>query len=320
MKAPEFWYDSPDFRARLLAPLGQIYRGVGRLRRAMAKPYKANIPVICVGNVVAGGAGKTPTALAIAEMLKRQGAKPAFVSRGYGGSKHGPLRVDPERHTAHEVGDEALLLARVAPCWIGRDRAAAVRAAEKSTTHIILDDGLQNPAIVPSLSLLVIDGETGIGNGKLIPAGPLRETLDDALPRVDVVVLIGDDLHNLAVTLSKPVIRAELQARLPDNFPKDLTYFPFSGIGHPDKFFATCRLAGLEVNGSRSFPDHHMFTERDLKTLADHAGKRKLQMITTAKDAVRLPMSFRTKVSVLPVELVIKDEEALKKLLATGKE
>ncbi len=319
MKAPDFWCGADTWASRVLTPFGFFYRMAGLVRRAMVKPYVARVPVICVGNVVAGGAGKTPVALALGNILKGLGASPVFVSRGYGGSKHGPLRVDPERHTAREVGDEALLLARVAPCWIGRNRAAAVRAAEKKATHIILDDGLQNPSVAPNVSFLVIDGERGVGNGKIIPAGPLRERLEDALPRVDVVVMIGDDLRNLAFNLGKPVLRGDIRELLPDDFAKDVVYFPFAGIGCPDKFFAACRLAGLEVSGSHSFPDHHMFSEKELNTLEEHACKRGLRMITTAKDYVRLPMSFRPKVSVLPVEFVFEDEEAVVSVLKTGK-
>lgn len=315
MKAPDFWYRPGGCKARFLAPLGQVYRAAGFLRRAVAAPYRPAIPLICAGNIVAGGAGKTPTALALASLLKLQGAKPAFVTRGYGGCEAGPLRIDPERHTAREVGDEALLLAQAAPCWIGRNRAAAVRAAAPHATHIILDDGLQNPTVAPSCSLLVIDGETGLGNGCLIPAGPLRETLADALKRVDAVVLIGEDTRDIEQRLTKPVWRASLQPRLPDDFPRGLDYFAFAGIGHPEKFYASCREAGLNVVSTLDFPDHHPFSKKELADLAEHARVRKERLITTAKDWARLPAGFRAEVDVLPVELVFEDEAGLLHLI-----
>ena len=370
MKAPAFWYGPDCFQARLLAPLGLVYRAAGLLRRAVATPYRASVPVICIGNVVAGGAGKTPTALALADLLKRQGANPAFVSRGYGGTEAGPLRVDLSHHTAEQVGDEALLLAVKAPCWIGHDRAAAVRAAEPHASHIILDDGLQNPSVAPSLSLLVIDGETGLGNGRLIPAGPLRETLADALGRVDAIVLIGEDQQGIKSLIqgqkdqngaSSPpllsqgqapagiqrdpgldpgehmthtarrrgpldsrfrgndtvlLLHASLQPRLPDDFPRRRDYFAFAGIGRPEKFYASCRLAGLNIVSTLDFPDHHPFSAKELADLAEHARVRKEKLITTAKDWARLPADFRTQVEVLPVELVFEDEAALMGLMS----
>ncbi len=174
----------------------------------------------CVGNIVAGGAGKTPTALAIAELLKQSGARPVFVTRGYGGSERGPLQVDATGHTAKDVGDEALLLARVAPTWVGRDRAAAIRAAEHNASHIIMDDGLQNPHVHPDHALLVIDGESGLGNGHVIPAGPLRETFEEAIKRVAAIVLIGEhDMQNVTKRTQKPVIRARIRPELPADFP-----------------------------------------------------------------------------------------------------
>ena len=318
MKAPAFWYGPDSLQARLLAPLGQVYRAAGILRRAVAVPYRASVPVICIGNVVAGGAGKTPTALALAALLKKQGANPVFVSRGYGGTEAGPLRVDLESHTAQEVGDEALLLAAKAPCWIGHGRAAAVRAAEPHASHIILDDGLQNPTVAPSISLLVIDGETELGNGRLIPAGPLRETLEDALRRVSAVVIIGEDQQNITPRLTKPIVNASLQPRLPDGFPRQRDYFAFAGIGRPEKFYALCREAGLNIVSTLDFPDHHPFSAKELNDLAEHARVRKEKLITTAKDWARLPADFRTQVEVLPVELVFEDEAALMRLIQSS--
>jgi tetraacyldisaccharide 4'-kinase len=314
-QAPRFWFQPSGFRAKALAPLGCFYRVAGYVRRAGATPYRASVPVICVGNVVAGGAGKTPTALALAEFLKRRGEQPVFVSRGYGGAETGPLFVDPETHTFHDVGDEAMLLARAAPCWIGRDRAAAVRAAERHASHIILDDGLQNPRVAPSLSLLVIDGASGLGNGKIIPAGPMRETLASALKRTDAVIMIGEDRQKLFPRFGKPVLGAHLITRLPENFPRLATFFAFTGIGRPEKFYTSCREAGLRLNGTRDFPDHHPYRAEEIEELLEHARVRGLKLITTEKDWVRLPADFRPKIPVLPVELGFEDTPVLGKLI-----
>lgn len=305
MKAPRFWSQPHSLLASLLAPVGYGYQLAGNLRRTMARPYRASVPVICIGNITAGGSGKTPTAIAIAKLLLDQGHKPVFVSRGYGGSAQGPLRVDPAHHDFRVVGDEALLLARHAPCWIGRDRAAAVKAAEAEATHIILDDGLQNPTVQIDHNLLVVDGAAGFGNGRLIPAGPLRETLANALPRLQGCVIIGQDLHNITHQLTIPVYPAELIPSFPDNLPRNAKFMAFAGIGRPDKFYATCRAAGLDTVMTRDFPDHHVFTDTELADLTKTTQRQNLMLITTEKDWVRLPSEMQQLVVVLPVALQV---------------
>ena len=319
MKAPLFWYRLAGLEAALLAPFGQIYRTAGRIRRIFATPYRAPIPVVCVGNVVAGGAGKTPTALALAHRLQRTGAKPVFVTRGYGGRERGPLRVDPLRHKAQDVGDEALILASAAECWIGGDRAATLRAAAESSqaTHVIMDDGLQNPNVASTLNLLVIDGASGLGNSHIIPAGPLRESLEDALARVAAVVMIGQESPEVARRLMNvPVLRARLEPQLPKDFAREKPCLAFAGIGRPEKFFTSCREAGLTLALTRNFPDHHPFSEPELRKLCDEAARHGLRLITTAKDWVRLPDSYRASITVLPVALVFDDEDAVAEILA----
>lgn len=319
MKAPSFWYRKKGAKAALLAPLGQMYRTGGLLRRAVIKPYKAKVPVICVGNIVAGGAGKTPTCLALKKLLTKHfpDEKIAFVSRGYGGSEKGPLRVDIGRHTAQQVGDEAILLARAAPCWIGRERAAAIRAAEKEATLIIMDDGLQNPKVVADVNLLVIDGAVGLGNKQLIPAGPLRETLNDAFSRIDGIVVIGKDETYLTANLGKPVIEARIVPALQPAFLQAPRVLAFAGIGRPQKFYDSCRAAGLAVMQTRDFPDHYVYSAEDLQALLDEAARQDLKLITTTKDYVRLPFSFSSKVGVLYIDLVFEDEAYLLNLLSS---
>src|SRR6266581_3144124 len=197
MRAPEFWHAGggpmSGLAAGLLAPLGAGWDAASRLRRALARPYRAAVPVICVGNLVAGGSGKTPVVLTLAASIASTGVAVHIVTRGYGGRLGGPVRVDPARHDAEAVGDEALLLAGCAPCWVARDRAAGVReAVATGAGAILLDDGFQNPAIDKDLALVVVDAEYGFGNGRVIPAGPLREPAVSGLARAGAIVLIGD--------------------------------------------------------------------------------------------------------------------------------
>lgn len=305
MKAASFWYQTPKLMAKLLLPFAALFWLGGFLRRLISSPYKAKVPLICVGNIVVGGAGKTPTCLALADLLLQQGAKPVFVTRGYGGSECGPLRVDPTIHTAAQVGDEALLLARVAPVWIGRCRKSAIKAAEADATHILMDDGLQNPSIKPNTSFLVMDGAVGIGNGYILPAGPLRESLDSALERVDAVILIGnEDTQNIAQQVHKPVLHAQIRPNLSAYFTEEKVFFAFAGIGRPEKFYRTCHEAGLNLIGTEDFPDHHVFTARELVDLETRALEKHAALLTTEKDWVRLPAAWQAKVTALPIKLV----------------
>ena len=313
MKAPKFWYAPDSIKARLMTPLAYAFQAGALIRRVLARPYRASIPVICVGNVVAGGSGKTPTALALAALLQKHGQKPVFVTRGYGGAQKGPLRVDDAHHGPIDVGDEALLLSRQAPVWIGRNRVKAIREAEKFASHIIMDDGLQNPHIKPHLSLLVIDGAVGFGNGQMIPAGPLREPLSQALDRVAALLVVGDekiDGHG------KPLFRARLTPVIPDMFPRDASFLAFAGIGRPEKFYALCRKAGLKIAATKDFADHHSFSLKELEALDQKARSLGARLLTTEKDFVRLPPHFRKRVTTFPIQLEFADAEAVTKLLA----
>ena len=318
MKTPRFWYDRPGLLSFVLSPLSLLY-GIGAAaKRCAAAPYKAKVPVICIGGIVAGGSGKTPTALEIARLLIEQRHKPVFVTRGYGGSEEGPLKVDAACHTSADVGDEALLLARAAPVWVGRDRAAAIREAEKEATHIILDDGFQNTSVRPDISLLTIDSEAGIGNGMLLPAGPLRETFCGAMHRATAVVLIGGrDPHRLASRVECPLLCAKYEPRLPDGFPREAKFFAFAGIARPEKFYQTCRDSGLRLAATRDFADHHAFNAAELAMLAQDAQNFGARLLTTEKDWVRLPPDFRAQVMVLPVTLAFEDSGKVKQLLSS---
>jgi tetraacyldisaccharide 4'-kinase len=316
MKAPTFWYHRSVLAFGLL-PLSWFYWLGGKIRRAIATPYRAKIPVICVGNIVAGGAGKTPTALSLGHALQQGGAHPVFVTRGYGGTEQGPLRVDLTLHTAREVGDEALLLARIAPVWVGRDRAAAIRAAEPHGTHIIMDDGLQNPFVLPDLAFLVLDGESSFGNGFLIPAGPLRETFGDALKRVSAVILIGEQRDQAIAAVSQcPVMHARWEPNLPQDFPVPQKFFAFAGIGRPAKFYETAIKAGLNIVATQDFSDHYPYSDDDLAALEKKAATHNARLLTTEKDWVRLPDHVRRRVTAFPVKLVFKQPDQLARFLS----
>lgn len=321
MKTPAFWYRPPGLAARLLAPLGILYDRGGRLRAVAATPVRAPVPVICVGNLVAGGAGKTPVALAVAEALIRRGARPHLLTRGHGGRERGPIRVDPAVHDALRVGDEALLLAAAAPCTVARDRpAGATAAAAAGAGVVVMDDGHQNPRIHKDLSLVVVDGAVGFGNGLCVPAGPLREPVARGLARADALVLVGPDRTGVAGRLAGwragalPVLAARLVPADGDDLA-GRRVLAFAGIGRPEKLFATLAGIGATVVRAVPFPDHHPYRPDEVMRLIEHAAAMDALPVTTAKDAVRLPPGIRGAVRVLTVRLVWDDPGALGRLL-----
>jgi tetraacyldisaccharide 4'-kinase len=285
--------------------------------RRVARPgWRAPVPVLCCGNAGVGGAGKTTVALDLIARLQRQGARPHALLRGYGGRVRGPLLVRPGQHDARQVGDEALLLAERAPTWVSADRAAGARAAaEEGADAIVMDDGLQNPGLIKDCSLLVIDGGYGFGNGRLVPAGPLREPVAAAAARCQAAVLIGRDAHGaLAMLPPLPVLRAVLVPEVAGlDFDRD--YLAFAGIGRPEKFFAGLRAAGVTLAGTRAFADHHPYSSAELAALARDAHRAGALLLTTPKDMARLSPSQRDGIAAAGVALAWEDEAALTALL-----
>jgi tetraacyldisaccharide 4'-kinase len=275
------------------------------------------VPVLCVGNLAAGGAGKTPIAIDLARRLAPRGAH--ALGKGYGGRERGPLRVDPTRHDARAVGDEALLLAETAPTWIARDRRAGARAAvEAGARLIVMDDGFQYPGLNKDLSLLVFDGASGLGNGRVMPAGPLRETLAAGLARAQVAVIMGEDETNLAARIGArlPVLRARLAPHASAHRFAGRRVFAIAGIARPRKFRATLAELGANVVGARDFPDHHIFTEDEIMEACEAASALSAVPVTTAKDHVRLPEAARAMIEVVRVDVLWADEAALGAVLA----
>jgi tetraacyldisaccharide 4'-kinase len=324
MREPAFWWRRGS--GALLGPLAAIYGAIAALR--MHSPGRSvGIPVICLGNLTVGGAGKTPAALAVGRLVLAAGAQPFFLSRGYGGRLPGPLRVDPARHSAADVGDEPLLLARLAPTIVARDRLAGAEAARRGgASVIVMDDGFQNPALAKDLAILLVDGRRGIGNGRVIPAGPLRAPLTTQVAHAQAVVVVGEP------TGAGPVIDCArrhgvriFHGRLDPDRPTLAALakhkiLAFAGIADPEKFFATLSQTGLFVAEHAAFPDHHCYSAAEAQMLIARADAAKLILLTTEKDYARFAGSpalaaLAARTSTLPVRLVLEEQDEFQRMV-----
>jgi len=323
MREPAFWYRPPSSISRLLTPLGAIYGAITAQRMARTGT-RAELPVLCIGNYHVGGAGKTPTTLALAKLLRDLGEQPFVVSRGYGGALSGPVRVDGAGHTAADVGDEPLMMAARVPVIVSRDRAAgAALARAQGATVVLLDDGFQNPTLVKDASLIVIDASRGTGNGCVFPAGPLRAPLPPQTARTDALIVVGagdaaDDVASAVARRGAPVLRAHL---VPDQASveklRGQRVLAFAGIGDPARFFATLRAGGVDVVEERAFADHHPFSPDEIARLASTAAAESLMLVTTEKDMARIRSDARlrqyaARIAVFAVTLAFDDETVLR--------
>lgn len=331
MREPSFWWREAGIQAALLAPFAALYGAVAALRLRLAG-RSAGIPVICIGNLTVGGAGKTPAALCVGRMLADAGQRVFFLSRGYGGALAGPVRVDAVRHRASDVGDEPLLLARIAPTIVSRNRVAGAEMARAAgATVIVMDDGFQNPSLRKDLTVIVVDGRRGIGNGRVLPAGPLRAPLNAQLDRTDAVLVIGNPSASAAALIAAavkrriPVLHGTLEAEadavasLAGNH-----VLAFAGIGHPGKFFATLTEAGISAPVTRAYPDHYRYVGADADALVAEAAAKNLILLTTEKDLARIAGApglgaLSKAVRALPVMLNLDEPQMLRELVLLRK-
>ncbi len=315
MKTPRFW-QSHNLISSALLPASWLYHLGAWLDRRCTKPNRAPIPIIAIGNVTAGGAGKTPTTIALAPILTTLGFTTHILTRGYGAQSPLIAHRVQQNDSWQRVGDEALLLQRTAPTWAGRDRLAAAQAAANAgATLALCDDALQHHRLQKDLSFLVIDGAYGIGNGDLLPAGPLREPFPAAIARSDAIILIGDDTHHVTANLTLPVFRAQLVPTGDISFLKQTPWLAFAGIGRPEKFFTSLRDAGATLTATRSFPDHYPYRDSDAAALIAQAQQLGARLITTEKDWVKLPANLQTQTAILPVSLTFEDTPKLVEFL-----
>ncbi len=310
LKAPKFWYEKPGILAFLLSPLGWLYSLLSRILRIFsASPYRASIPVISIGNIVMGGAGKTPTSIELARLLKHKGYNPMVVSRGYGGKLKGPILVNPKQHNYSDVGDEALLLCRAAPTVVSKNRKLGVKMAEeKGADVIILDDALQNNQVVKDVSLVVVGQVQKFGNEKVFPAGPLREPISWGLKKADAIVYLGREDYSYK---DLPVVYGQVQTKM---FPfAGQRIVAFCGIGYPDKFKESLLGMGCTLDKFITFPDHYPYTEADMDNLIRHSYG--LPVVTTSKDFTRIPSLYESMINVMEIELKFNEPEKVLELL-----
>ncbi|MES0880171.1 tetraacyldisaccharide 4'-kinase [Roseibium sp. SCP14] len=327
-KAPDFWWKKGlSGTAMALSPAGWLYGQISGRRMLSAAKGSSKLPIICIGNFVVGGTGKTPFAIELAHRLREEGRKPGFLLRGYGGRSKGPLLVVSNMHTARQVGDEALLLARHGPTIVSADRPAGAKFAELHDIDVLLmDDGFQNPALEKDLSIVLVDCAVGFGNGMCFPAGPLRAPAKQQILKTDCLVLVGDgneaeDAVHLAGRRGLPVLHAHLRPQ-PNEELEERKLYAFAGIGRPQKFFSSLKEFGYEIAKTREFADHHQYSEKDVQALLTEAENADLQLVTTSKDMARLSTSdgelFRwitSSTATLDVRMDIDDEDRLVALI-----
>ena len=318
LKAPKFWYKNKDtYLSNTLYPLSLIFRLGTKIRNIISIQKSANLPIICIGNIVVGGAGKTPVALKIGKMLKKGGYNPHFVSKGYGGFEKNNTLIQ-SWHSPKSVGDESLLLSEVSPTWIGLDRNESFKLAKnKGADCIIMDDGFQNPTLQKDYSIIVINSEQGFGNKRVMPSGPLRESITRGISRTNLVITIGEINEEVKSKIPNniPIIKAEFKINNEQKIFKGKKITAFAGIAFPEKFFNSLRNQRAKVIKEITYPDHHIFEENDLLSLAEIANKNQSILVTTKKDYIRIPKSYRSLVNTLDGEIEFEDEKLIFEIL-----
>lgn len=322
MQPPKFWYKPAGLRAKMLGPLSSIYARSTKKRLDEGQPVSLGIPVICVGNINAGGTGKTPTVIAIVERLKTLGLNPHIVTRGFGGTVIGPMRVSERDDLAEQVGDEPLLLSAFTTTWVSRDRGKGGLAAEQAGADIvILDDGHQNPGLKKNVSIICVDALRGFGNGRVIPSGPLREPVSEGMSRGDILLSIGPSQSQeqfktqWSDEISLPHIQGQLEPMQTGMDWAQERVLAFAGIGNPEKFFQTVRQLGANVVKTEALEDHQALTPAIMQRLLADAANLGAQLVTTEKDASRLPPDLRHTILTIPVRLELNDWAPLDTLI-----
>ena len=319
LKAPKFWYKKKNtFYSSTLYPLSLIFRFGTKLRNILSIKKNAPIPIICIGNIVVGGAGKTPVSLKIGQLLIKAGYKPHFISKGYSGLIKESTLVE-SWHSASSVGDESILLSEIASTWIGKNRVkSSILAKNDGADCLIMDDGFQNPSIEKDFSIIVINSEQKFGNNKVMPSGPLRESIKNGLSRTNLVIIIGEITQDLRDTIPShiPVFSANFNIKKENEIFKGKNIIAFAGIAYPEKFFKSLKEKGAKILKEITYPDHHIYNENDLLSLAEIANKNKSILVSTRKDFVRIPKSYRPLIHTLDGEIIFENEELLTKILS----
>ena len=319
LKAPKFWYQKENtYWSNSLYPLSLLFRFGTKIRSLISTKQQSPLPVICVGNIVVGGAGKTPVSLKIGKLLIKAGYRPHFISKGYAGLIKKSTLVQ-SWHSAASVGDESILLSEVAPTWIGIDRINSSKLAKKDGGDcLIMDDGFQNPTIQKDFSIIVINAAQEFGNKQVMPSGPLRESIKRGLSRTNLVIAIGEISNELKSTIPSniPIMEAKFEINKENKSFKGQNITAFAGIAFPKKFFKSLEDQGGKIVKQISYPDHYIYTENDIFSLAETANKTKSILVSTQKDYVRIPKLYRSLVNTLEGEIIFKNEESLIKILS----
>lgn len=337
LEEPSWWYGDPgngSRRSRLLSPVARIVASLAVRRFQRTAAYRSKLPVICIGNFTVGGTGKTPATQFVVRHLLSCGQKPVILSRGYGGRLKGPIFVDPARHTAKDVGDEPLLHASIAPVAISARREEGARFIEQGSpaaTVIVMDDGMQNPGLAKDLVIALVDARRGFGNGKVIPAGPLRAGLNFQLGLASCVIINGEAQNGpaenhreqLAAKFHGPVLNSRTRPRGDVTWLTRAPVLAYAGIANPTRFFRLIESLGAQMIGEVAFADHRDFSAADATALLSKAAASGAQLVTTEKDLARLAHAdgqragLRAASRALPIELAFDapDEARLKTLI-----